>query len=179
MLSHVWLFATLGTVAPRLLCQWDSPGKNTGVSCPFLCQGIFLTQGSNLSPVLLHCKWILYLLSHGETPEGLKRYFFFFFSDKRKKKEKPNWSLTFHKAYWRSYNLRREKFQGGYNDLTTNMAWRIVVTKINKITWVSFSKINLWNDSYKLDRFGFNFIIYIFMSVTLSIVVDDSYSGRQ
>ena len=31
-----------------LLCQWDSPGKNTGVGCHALLQGIFLTQGSNL-----------------------------------------------------------------------------------------------------------------------------------
>ena len=31
-----------------LLCPWDSPGKNTGVGCHAL-QGIFLTQGSNLS----------------------------------------------------------------------------------------------------------------------------------
>ena len=27
----------------RLLCPWDSPGKNTGVGCHFLLQGIFLT----------------------------------------------------------------------------------------------------------------------------------------
>ena len=26
---------------PRLLCPWDSPGKNTGVCCHFLLQGIF------------------------------------------------------------------------------------------------------------------------------------------
>ena len=32
----------------RLLCQWDSPGKNTGVGCHSLLQGIFPTQGSNL-----------------------------------------------------------------------------------------------------------------------------------
>ena len=31
---------------------WDSPGKNTGIGCHFLPQGIFLTQGSN--PNLLH-----------------------------------------------------------------------------------------------------------------------------
>ena len=31
----------------RLLCPWDSPGKNTGVSCHFLFQGIFLIQVSN------------------------------------------------------------------------------------------------------------------------------------
>ena len=33
-------------------CPWDSPGKNTGVGCHTLIQGIFLTQGSNLH--LLH-----------------------------------------------------------------------------------------------------------------------------
>ena len=52
LLSCVWLFETLQTVAPRLLCPWDSPGKNTGVGCRVLLQGIFLTQGSNLH--LLH-----------------------------------------------------------------------------------------------------------------------------
>ena len=31
----------------RLLCPWDSPGKNTRVGCHSLLQGIFLTQGSN------------------------------------------------------------------------------------------------------------------------------------
>ena len=35
----------------RLLCPWDSPGKNTGVGCHFLLQGIFPTQVSN--PCLL------------------------------------------------------------------------------------------------------------------------------
>ena len=46
----------------RLFCPWDSPGKNTGVDCHFLLQGIFLTQGSNLG--LLHCRQTLYHLSH-------------------------------------------------------------------------------------------------------------------
>ena len=35
------------TEPTRLLCPWDSPGKNTGVGCHFLLQGIFLMQGSN------------------------------------------------------------------------------------------------------------------------------------
>jgi len=29
---------------PRLLCPWDSPGKNTGVGCHSLLQGLFLSQ---------------------------------------------------------------------------------------------------------------------------------------
>ena len=46
----------------RILCPWNSPGKNTGVSCHSHLQGIFLTQGSN--PGLLHGRKILYHLSH-------------------------------------------------------------------------------------------------------------------
>ena len=45
----------------RLLCSWNSPGKNTGMDCHFLFQGIILTQGSN--PGLLHCRRMLYHLS--------------------------------------------------------------------------------------------------------------------
>ena len=33
----------------RLLCPWHFPVKNTGVVCHFFLQGIFPTQGSNLS----------------------------------------------------------------------------------------------------------------------------------
>ena len=36
LLSHVRLFAIPWTVPARLLCPWDSPGKNTGVGCHFL-----------------------------------------------------------------------------------------------------------------------------------------------
>uniref|UniRef100_A0A4W2HF98 General transcription factor II-I repeat domain-containing protein 2 n=1 Tax=Bos indicus x Bos taurus TaxID=30522 RepID=A0A4W2HF98_BOBOX len=46
-----------------------SNGKNAGVGCHFLLQGIFPTQGSNLSLLcLLHCKQILYLLNHQGSP---------------------------------------------------------------------------------------------------------------
>ena len=44
-------FSLFATVATRLLCPWDSPGKNTRVGCHGFLQGIFLTQGSN--PCLL------------------------------------------------------------------------------------------------------------------------------
>ena len=43
---------------------WNSPGQNTLVSS-FL-QGIFPIQGSN--PGLLHCRQILYQLSHKGSP---------------------------------------------------------------------------------------------------------------
>ena len=41
-------------------CLWDFPGMNTGVGCHFLLQGIFLTQGSNISCVSCFGRWIPY-----------------------------------------------------------------------------------------------------------------------
>ena len=49
----------------------DSPGKHTGLGCHGLLQEIFPTQESN--PGLLHCRYILYHLTHQESP-GLVFY---------------------------------------------------------------------------------------------------------
>ena len=51
--SHVRLIVTLLTVALQALSLWYSPGKNSGVHCHALLQGIFLTQGSSLSLLYL------------------------------------------------------------------------------------------------------------------------------
>ena len=45
-----------------LYSPWNSLGQNTGVGSLSLLQGIFPTQESN--PGLLHCRQILYQLSH-------------------------------------------------------------------------------------------------------------------
>ena len=74
LLSHVQLFATLWTVAARLLCPWNSPGKNTEVGCHSLLQDIFPTQGLNLG--LVHCRLIHYHLSHQEAFESYIHIFF-------------------------------------------------------------------------------------------------------
>ena len=49
---------------------WNSPGQNTGVVGLSFLQGIFPTQGSN--PGLLHCRRILYQLSHKGSPRILE-----------------------------------------------------------------------------------------------------------
>ena len=66
LLSHVRFFATPWTIQPM-----DSPGQNTGVGSLSLLQGIFPTQGSN--PGLLHCRQILYQLSHKGSPRYQKQ----------------------------------------------------------------------------------------------------------
>ena len=81
LVSPAWAGRSLPLVSPgkpqhaRLTCllphsagrhsSWDSPGKNPGMGCHSLLQGIFPTQGLNL--YLLHCRQILYRLSHQEA----------------------------------------------------------------------------------------------------------------
>ena len=55
----------------RLLCPWDSPGKNTGKGSHTLLQGIFPTQWSNQSPVSPALAGGLLPLSHLGSPHVL------------------------------------------------------------------------------------------------------------
>ena len=67
--SHSFMSDSLqthGLYPARLLHPWDFPGKNTGVGCHFLLQGIFLSQGWNAH--LVHCSR-LYHRSHQGTLE--------------------------------------------------------------------------------------------------------------
>ena len=54
------------TLCNPMVCPWDCLGKNTGMSCHSFLQGICPTQGSNQD--LLHCRQILYCLSHQGSP---------------------------------------------------------------------------------------------------------------
>ena len=59
-LSRVWLLWPHGLYSP-----WNSPGQNI----ESLLQGIFPAEGSN--PGLVHCRWILYQLSHQGSPSTI------------------------------------------------------------------------------------------------------------
>ena len=65
--SCLTLFESRHCSRDRLLCPWDSPGKNTGVGRLSLLQGIFPTQRSN--PGLPHCRQSLYQLNHQGSPK--------------------------------------------------------------------------------------------------------------
>ena len=59
------------------MTPWNSPGQNTGVGSLALLQWIFLTQESNQG--LLHCRQILYQLSHKGSP-GILEWVAYLFS---------------------------------------------------------------------------------------------------
>ena len=61
-----------GLQPTRLLCPWDSPGKNTGVGCHSLLQGIFPSQWLNLG--LLHCRGLLFWAAR-EAPFNEQKWF--------------------------------------------------------------------------------------------------------
>ena len=63
--SHVQLFWE------PMDCPWNSPGQNTVVGSLSFLQGLFPSQG--LNPGLLHCKWILYQLSHKGSPSECRQ----------------------------------------------------------------------------------------------------------
>ena len=66
-------FSSPGALPQARILEWvaflfsrdSSPGQNTGVGSLSLLQGLFPTQG--LNPGLLHCRWILYQMSHTHT----------------------------------------------------------------------------------------------------------------
>ena len=67
---YVQLLQNHGLYPARLLCPWDSLGKNTEAGCHFLLQGILPTQGLNLC--LLHWQAGSLPLSHqGSSPAQL------------------------------------------------------------------------------------------------------------
>ena len=66
--SYSVMFNSLGPHG--LYSPWNSPGQNTGVGSLSLLWRIFPTQRSN--PGLLHCRQILYQLSHQGSPRILE-----------------------------------------------------------------------------------------------------------
>ena len=63
---RVKVLVTQSCLSTRLLCPWNSPGKNTGLGSHSPLQGLFLSQGSN--PGLSQCRQIVQHLSHQGSP---------------------------------------------------------------------------------------------------------------
>jgi len=98
-----------------ILCQWDSPGKNTGVGCHAFLQGIFPTQGSNLR---LPVSSVLWANSLPTEPRGLREFEVNVLA-REVPAQRPGWSLVpginvassmtkrWHPGQWRKEPLHR------------------------------------------------------------------------
>ena len=89
------------SVTPWTVCcppsPWDFPGKNTGVGCHALLQGIFPTQGSN--PGLLHCRQILYHLNYQGSPSSFYIYIVFHINFFQRDFRKLAWGIIWVPLY--------------------------------------------------------------------------------
>ena len=79
------LFDPMDCSPPGSSVHGDSPGKNTGMGCHALLHGIFPTVESH--PGRLHCRQIIYSLSHQRSPSSDKKLQTKIFSYV----EKPTW----------------------------------------------------------------------------------------
>ena len=97
----------------------DSPGKNTGVDCHPLLQGIFPTQGSN--PRLLHCRQILHHLSHQGSLGALHAW-------------KSTWLISFQVSIRLTSALSSSNFNSGFSFMINPQLLEPTQTHVH---WVS------------------------------------------
>ena len=108
LLSRVQLFSLPGSSVHE-----NSPGKNTGVGCHALLQGIFLTQGSNPC-VLCLLQWqmgsspLVPPGKPGDTPMLIKPDFLFLMDTQLDSMSQPPWHLgrTIWSAEWHIWHIQ-------------------------------------------------------------------------
>ena len=119
---------------PGSTVRGDSPGKSTGVGCCTLLQAIFPTQGSN--PCLLHCRQILYHLSHQESPWILEWVAFPFSRGSSQSRNKTGVSCTAG-GFFISYNPLQ--YSCLENPVDRGAWWATVHGVTKSQTWLSIS----------------------------------------
>ena len=95
-----------------------SQGKNIGVGCHALLQGIFPTQG--LNPSLPYCRWILYHLSHQGSPGAYAI------------RVSGTGGQDFYLPRWFSSPPEVEK----HSPLGASDGWRLLELNANRYVWV-------------------------------------------
>ena len=145
-------FSNLGLVAQSCLTLCDpmdytlpgssvhrnSPGKNTGVDCHALLQGIFPTQG--LNPGLSHCRQILYYLNHPGSPfsNSVSQYLKGCWASWLLKKTE-NYSIILSQVLW----TFRDHMPFDYKDRRTVLLSTCSFTMCSENNWKMSSK---WGD---------------------------------
>ena len=112
-----------------LLRPWDSPGKKTGVGCHVLLQGMFPTQGE--TPGLLHCRQILYRLSHQGSTLSVSLF-------SLPPQFPPHLHLAF-KISWRAEEIlyRLDVDWPKYSEYFTGATFCVAVDSLNGLVYVA------------------------------------------
>ena len=107
----------------------NSLGKNTGVGCHALLRGIYPTQG--LNPGLLHCRQILYTLSHQGSPWILEWVAYAFSMGSSQPRDQTHVSCITGGFFtiWAT----REALVGGYFTTSTTWEYKVLNSYFNSL----------------------------------------------
>ena len=132
----------------------DSPGKNPGVGYHALLQGIFPTQG--LNPGFLHCRWILYHLSHQESSRILGWVAYPFYRGSSGSRNRTGVSCIVG-GFFTTWSTREAQYRGGwcwessnyqcwwtYSQILVSIKGTTFLGDVKNIYTPSESKISLW-----------------------------------
>ena len=164
--SCLTLWEPIGLWPARLPCPWDFSGKNTGVGCHFLLQGVFLTQGSN--SWLLCLMQVLYLLSHWGSPIFmcnlaltsnqspscllLNRFLLFFYPYQSLINvlylplESPRWEWVHYKIQFVTKTPRVRNVGSNYSRAQNSIELQSYLATISN-HWITSQFLSLWSTS--------------------------------
>ena len=172
-------------------CPRNSPGQNTGVGSLSLLQGIFPTQGLNSG--LLHCRQILYQLSHKGNPRTLEWVAFSRGSSWPRNQTRVSCiagrffflpTELSGKPYWvqlksQSHHYRLEQITKSLNESTTQVPIEIIRAVSPQYCFVHVCKMSAYAASHiiRLNQKLYYFIDYYFYHEIIAYskkILDDS-----
>ena len=129
--------------AAKLLCLWDSRGKNTRVGHDFLLQGIFQTQGWN---------WVSCL-------SIIQNYL-------QSTRQEQTWEVQAHPVSWRETKLTGGRVSGG-GEGSTLCVWK---KKKEQECWQAqdWGQVGLWSDHCDIFKGELEQLSVLFSSVSQS-----------
>ena len=129
-----------------LYSPWNSPSQNTAVRSLFLLQGIFPTQESN--PGLLHCRQILYKLSHQGNPRILEWVAYAFCSRSCQIRNqgwtRVSWTAGEFFTNWATREGKEHVSKNTHTHTHTHTPWSIIQP------WKRMKSCHLWQHSWIL-----------------------------
>ena len=145
--------------SPPVSSVYELSRQEYWVSCHFLLQGIFPTQG--LNPGLLHRRWILYHLSHQGSPYLIKTCIYF----------KILWNFQFH-AHVVNSKRNPETFQFLWTHFLNHVfSLSYPLCFLKSLVAVPTSLSNLLNQHFQLELSQICFFIILYILPTVTVIL--------
>ena len=141
-----------GWQSARLLCPWDSSGKNTRVGSHSLLQGIFLTQGWNWTHVSCIGRWIP---PHCTTWEALTKVIGSIKDYPPPRPPPSNWCYSHHTSQncgWRTYQTAH-KLLNKLRFMPERWDSPVHLVRANGLVWVA--NTTPWHYFSQMPHFPF------------------------